>query len=177
MLCVPDAHNFTSHVHASRGTVFIEEQPQENKIVPPTLEFVSAQLQSSIRRSHPEAKSIHHCPRATAKNAETCRRSVDAASSWAADTFRRECHRNGGYFSKSSKFSDDWIYNKPDIDGAKVVRAAIRTPRKMKLRYFANRHIWIVDQNDGIMRIEAYNRHGSEEMMASSRTASHGPAN
>jgi hypothetical protein len=64
--------------------------------------------------------------------------------------------------------SDDWIYNKPDIDHAKVVWARDMGPEKNEelLRYFANRRVWLVDQNDGIMRLTAYNEHSLGEIVA-----------
>ena len=68
--------------------------------------------------------------------------------------------------------SDDWIYNKADIDHAKVVWARDMGPEKNEelLHYFANRRVWVVDQNDGIMRLNAYNGHTAEETMAQALT-------
>jgi hypothetical protein len=64
---------------------------------------------------------------------------------------------------------DDWVYNKPDIDHAKVVWARDMGWEKNDelVRYFANRRIWFVDEDDGIMRLEAYNGHNLEDMLAS----------
>ena len=68
--------------------------------------------------------------------------------------------------------SDDWIYNRSDIDHAKVVWARDMGPEKNEelLRYFANRRVWLVDQNDGIMRLTAYNEHTAEETVAQALT-------
>jgi hypothetical protein len=65
--------------------------------------------------------------------------------------------------------SEDWIYNKPDIDHAKIVWARDMGAAKNEelLRYFANRQVWLVDQNDGIMRLNAYNERTGEEILAS----------
>lgn len=69
---------------------------------------------------------------------------------------------------RSHTGSDDWIYNKPDIDHAKIVWARDMGPEKNEelLRYFSNHRVWLVDQNDGIMRLNAYNEHTSEETVA-----------
>ena len=68
--------------------------------------------------------------------------------------------------------SEDWVYNKADIDHAKVVWARDMGPEKNEelLRYFANRRVWLVDQNDGIMRLTAYNEHTAEETVAQALT-------
>jgi hypothetical protein len=65
--------------------------------------------------------------------------------------------------------SEDWIYNKANIDHAKIVWARDMGPEKNQelLRYFANRRLWLVDQNDGIMRLNAYNELTGEEILAS----------
>jgi hypothetical protein len=64
--------------------------------------------------------------------------------------------------------SEDWVYNKADIDHAKIVWARDMGPEKNEelVRYFANRRVWLVDQNDGIMRLTAYNEHTAEETIA-----------
>ena len=64
--------------------------------------------------------------------------------------------------------SDDWIYNKPDLEHAKVVWARDMGPEKNEelLHYFANRRLWLVDQNDGIMRLNPYNEQNAEEILA-----------
>jgi len=69
--------------------------------------------------------------------------------------------------------SEDWVYNKADIDHAKVVWARDMGPEKNEelLRYFANRRVWLVDQNDGIMRLSAYNEQTAEETVAQALTA------
>jgi hypothetical protein len=69
---------------------------------------------------------------------------------------------------RSHTGSDDWIYNKPDIDHAKIVWARDMGAEKNEelLRYFAYRRIWLVDQNDGIMRLQAYNQRSAEETIA-----------
>ena len=68
----------------------------------------------------------------------------------------------------------DWIYNEPDIDHAKVVWARDMGEERNQelLRYFAARRVWCVDQNDGIMRLEAYQEHTPEQILA----AAGGPA-
>jgi len=73
---------------------------------------------------------------------------------------------------RSHTGSDDWIYNKPDIDHAKIVWARDMGPEKNEelLRYFANRQVWLVDQNDGIMRLNAYNEHTAEQTVAQALT-------
>jgi len=69
---------------------------------------------------------------------------------------------------RSHTGSYDWIHNKPDIDHAKIVWARDMGPEKNEelLRYFSNRRVWLVDQNDGIMRLHAYNEHTAEETVA-----------
>jgi hypothetical protein len=76
--------------------------------------------------------------------------------------------------------SVDWIYNRPDIDLAKVIWARdMGTDRNQELvTYFRNRHIWYIDQDDGVMRLQAYNQHSTEDTLAASRvTPPQGPAN
>ena len=62
----------------------------------------------------------------------------------------------------------DWVYNKPDIDHAKIVWARDMGAEKNEelLGYFAGRRVWMVDQNDGIMRLNAYNEHTVEQTIA-----------
>jgi hypothetical protein len=46
------------------------------------------------------------------------------------------------------------------------------------LEYFKNRKVWIVDQDDGIMRLEAYDQHSADDVLASTRVpAAHGQSN
>ncbi len=65
--------------------------------------------------------------------------------------------------------SNDWIYNEPDIDHAKVVWARDMGTQKNEelLRYYANRQVWIVDPADGIERLTAYGGHSSADTLAS----------
>jgi len=69
---------------------------------------------------------------------------------------------------RSHTGSEDWIYNKADIAHAKIVWARDMGPEKNEelLRYFADRRVWLVDQNDGIMRLQAYNEHTIEDTIA-----------
>jgi hypothetical protein len=62
----------------------------------------------------------------------------------------------------------DWVYNEPDIDHAKVVWARDMGPEMNQelLTYFHNRHIWLVDQDDGIMRLNPYEEQTSEQILA-----------
>jgi len=64
--------------------------------------------------------------------------------------------------------SEDWIYNQPDIDHAKIVWARDMGPDENEglLQYFADRKVWVVDQNDGLMRLEAYNQRTPQEEVA-----------
>jgi hypothetical protein len=64
--------------------------------------------------------------------------------------------------------SEDWIYNKPDIDHAKIVWAREMGPQENQnlLRYFSYRKVWVVDQNDGLMRLTAYNQQSPQETVA-----------
>jgi hypothetical protein len=66
---------------------------------------------------------------------------------------------------RSHTGSEDWIYNKSDIDHAKIVWARDMGAEKNEelLRYFADRQVWLVDQNDGIMRLHAYNEPSPQE--------------
>lgn len=66
---------------------------------------------------------------------------------------------------RSHTGSEDWIYNKSDIDRAKIVWARDMGPEKNQelLHYFADRQVWLVDQNDGIMRLHAYNQPSPQE--------------
>jgi len=69
---------------------------------------------------------------------------------------------------RSHTGSEDWIYNKADLDHAKIVWARDMGAEKNEdlLRYFANRRVWLVDQNDGIMRLNAYNERTPQETIA-----------
>jgi energy-coupling factor transporter transmembrane protein EcfT len=68
--------------------------------------------------------------------------------------------------------SQDWIYNNPDIDHAKIIWARDMGPEKNEelLRYFSGRQVWLVDQNDGISRLTAYNGHSAQETVAHALT-------
>ena len=68
----------------------------------------------------------------------------------------------------SAGAGQDWIYNQPDIDRAKVVWARDMGAEKNEelLHYFATRRVWCVDQNDGIMRLQAYQEHTPEQILA-----------
>ncbi len=69
----------------------------------------------------------------------------------------------------------DWIYNKPDIDGAKVVWARDMGPEHNQdlLRHFTARQIWLVDQDDGIMRLNPYVELTSEQILSAALPAAH----
>lgn len=64
--------------------------------------------------------------------------------------------------------SEDWIYNKPDLDRAKIVWARDMGPEANQdlLQYFPDRKVWVVDQNDGLMRLTAYNQRTPQETVA-----------
>jgi len=64
--------------------------------------------------------------------------------------------------------SEDWIYNKADIDHAKIVWARDMGPDQNQdlLRYFSSRKLWLVDQNDGLMRLTAYSPHTAQDTLA-----------
>jgi hypothetical protein len=68
--------------------------------------------------------------------------------------------------------SYDWIFNKPDIDHAKIVWARDMGAEKNEelLRYFTGRQVWLVDQNDGISRLTAYNEQSAQETVAQALT-------
>ena len=69
--------------------------------------------------------------------------------------------------------AQDWIYNRPDIDHAKVIWARDMGGDKNQelVLYFRDRHIWYIDQDDGVMRLQAYNQHNTEETLAASTAA------
>lgn len=76
--------------------------------------------------------------------------------------------------------AQDWIYNRPDIDHAKVIWARDMGADKNQelVLYFRNRHIWYVNQDDGVMRLQAYNQNNTQETLAASGAAPpQGPAN
>ena len=75
--------------------------------------------------------------------------------------------------------SCDWIYNQPDIDHAKVVWARdMGTERNQELvDYFPHHKVWTVDQNDSIMRLEAYTGRTTEEILAATHTPAPGHVN
>jgi hypothetical protein len=52
----------------------------------------------------------------------------------------------------------DWVYNEPDIEHAKIIWARDMGDARNQelLRFYPNRHTWIVDQDDGIMRLTPY---------------------
>jgi len=64
--------------------------------------------------------------------------------------------------------SEDWIYNKPDLATAKIVWARDMGPNENRelLQYFPDRKVWLVDQNDGLMRLTAYNQRTPQEEVA-----------
>jgi hypothetical protein len=68
----------------------------------------------------------------------------------------------------SATGSHDWIYNEPDIDHARIVFARDMGPEMNQelLDYFRNRHIWLVDQDDGIMRLTPYDEETPERILA-----------
>lgn len=55
------------------------------------------------------------------------------------------------HYSMRDVPSKEWIYNRADIDGAKIVWARDMGPQANQelLRYFANRRIWYVDRSSG----------------------------
>lgn len=74
----------------------------------------------------------------------------------------------------------DWVYNEPDIDHAKVVWARDMGPEQNLelLAYFPNRHIWLVEQDNGIMGLIPYNEQTSERILATAGgLAQEGPKN
>jgi hypothetical protein len=68
--------------------------------------------------------------------------------------------------------SEDWIYNKPDIDHAKIVWARDMGTEENEdlVHYFSYRKVWLVDQNDGLMRLTAYSPHTVEDTLAAARS-------
>jgi hypothetical protein len=65
--------------------------------------------------------------------------------------------------------AQDWVYNEPDIDAAKVIwaRDMGTEGNEELLRYYPNRRVWLVDPYDGINRLEAYDGHSSQDTLAS----------
>jgi len=65
--------------------------------------------------------------------------------------------------------AQDWVYNEPDIDSAKVIwaRDMGTEGNEELLRYYPNRRVWVVDPYDGINRLEAYDGHSSQDTVAS----------
>jgi hypothetical protein len=65
--------------------------------------------------------------------------------------------------------AQDWVYNLPDIDSAKVVwaRDMGTEGNEELLRYYPNRRVWIVDPYDGINRLMAYDGHSGQDTLAS----------
>jgi len=53
---------------------------------------------------------------------------------------------------------DDWVYNEPDIDRAKIIWARDMgdAGNAELLRYYPNRRVWIVNQDDGVMQLTPY---------------------
>ena len=53
---------------------------------------------------------------------------------------------------------DEWVYNLADIDSQKIIwaRDMGRDANAALLKYYPDRHPWIVDQDDGIRRISDY---------------------
>ena len=52
----------------------------------------------------------------------------------------------------------DWVYNDPDMEHAKVIWARDMGPKANQelIHFYAGRHFWFVDQDDGIMRMVPY---------------------
>ena len=67
--------------------------------------------------------------------------------------------------------ADDWVFNAPDIDSAKIVWARDMGPEENQelVLYFQTRRIWFVEQDDGIMRLTAYQEHSSEPTLAAAK--------
>ena len=58
----------------------------------------------------------------------------------------REQHLVIVRYSSNHILHDEWVYNRADIDGAKVVWAREMNPQANKelLNYFKNRHVWLL---------------------------------
>jgi hypothetical protein len=71
----------------------------------------------------------------------------------------------------SATGAQDWVYNEPDLHHAKIVWARDMGPAKNQelILYFHNRQIWFVDQDDGIMRLTAYQERTSEQTLAAAK--------
>jgi hypothetical protein len=52
----------------------------------------------------------------------------------------------------------EWVYNKADIDGAKVVWARDMGPARNKelLDYFRDRHVWLVEADETPPKVVPY---------------------
>jgi hypothetical protein len=52
---------------------------------------------------------------------------------------------------------DEWVYNRADIDGSKVVWARDMGPRNSELlQYFSSRHVWLVEPDYNPARLSPY---------------------
>ena len=68
----------------------------------------------------------------------------------------------------SAPASRDWVYNDPDLDHAKIIwaRDMGAEDNQELLAHFPNRHVWLVDQNDGIMRLIPYDEQTCDRILA-----------
>jgi len=59
---------------------------------------------------------------------------------------------------RSNRGMFDWVYNQPDIPNAKVIWARDMGPQANQelIHAYPGRQMWIVDQDDGIMRLTPY---------------------
>ena len=53
---------------------------------------------------------------------------------------------------------DEWVYNEPDIDAAKVVWARDMGPRENEelINYFQDRHVWLVEADERPPKVSPY---------------------
>jgi len=77
----------------------------------------------------------------------------------------------------TANIHNDWVHNEPDIDHSKVVWARDMGPYMdlYLLRYYANRQVWYLDNDDGIRALRPYAMHDAADFVAK-RTVAGRPA-
>ena len=72
------------------------------------------------------------------------------------------------YGSHHEVFFNEWVYNRADLNSAKVIWARDMGPARNEelIKYFKNRHVWLVDADDHPPRLIPYSAAADQESLA-----------